>query len=70
MQRTWVAAVVLIVVAGSMGLLGLVTHPAVAPVPSTTSAHVTPTLLPPTHSDLVVGPGQLFVIQPTVSGPT
>jgi len=70
MHGTWAAAVALIVVAGSMGLLLPLAHPG---TPSTTLAnpsHVAPDLAPPTHSDLVVGPGQLFVIQPTISGPT
>jgi RNA polymerase subunit RPABC4/transcription elongation factor Spt4 len=70
MQGTWVAMVVLIVVSGSMGLLIPLSHLGTPSGALAKPSHAAPDQLPATHSDLVVGPGQLFVIQPTLSGPT
>lgn len=53
--------IVLLVVVGGLSVLPSV--PRTAPSPATSLA--TPAVLPPTHGDLVVGPGQTFVIQPT-----
>jgi len=67
---TWVAVVVLLAISGSMGLLIPLAHPGASSAPTVTPAPVAAASTPPTHSDLVVGPGQRFVIQPSISGPT
>ena len=63
---------ILLVVASSLGLLALMTPAGAAGAPSSTgsSSGAHPAQTPPTHGDLVVGPGQTYVIQPTSAGLT
>jgi RNA polymerase subunit RPABC4/transcription elongation factor Spt4 len=80
-----VAAVTLVIVLGSLGLLAAITGPPAAgaeagpspssPAPLRASTPSVPTVLPAgspvvTHGDLVIGPGQKFVILPSLAGPT
>jgi RNA polymerase subunit RPABC4/transcription elongation factor Spt4 len=69
MQPTWAVVVVLLMLVGSLGLLSLYAHPTGASRATVAPAtRETPGALPPTHGDLVVGPGQVYTIQPTLAG--
>jgi len=71
MPGIWVAAVVLLVVVGSLGLLSIVGLGARPGSPSSgPSSQAQSAAAPPTHGDLVVGAGQTYVIQPTLAGHT
>ncbi|HYA54787.1 MAG TPA: hypothetical protein VEG42_04200, partial [Thermoplasmata archaeon] len=72
MPGIWALAVVVLVVVSSLGLLALLSPIAANPVqarPASSSSGTTPAATI-THGDLVIGPGQTFVIQPTLAGPT
>ncbi len=70
-----IAFVIVLVVIGSAGLAGLVVPAASSPIAATSPASAAhdaaaSAALPPTHGDLVVGPGQSYTIQPTSPGHT
>jgi len=73
MPGIWVAAIVLLVVVGSLGLISVV-GPGFGARPGSTvsgpASHAQSGAAPPTHGDLVVASGQTYVIRPTLAGPT
>jgi RNA polymerase subunit RPABC4/transcription elongation factor Spt4 len=70
-RLAWVSLVALLVLAGSAGLLAVAFPASETPLSPTHAAaptHLAPAQIPPTHGDLVVGPGQNYTIQPTLGG--
>ena len=64
----FVAAVVVLSTAGLLSVVGLSTPAALASPPGASGGAIAPAALPVTHGDLLVLPGETYVIQPNGAG--